>query len=32
MIAEMAERLVEIADRVVDVSEELEILARRIGR
>jgi uncharacterized protein Yka (UPF0111/DUF47 family) len=32
MIAEMAERLVEIADRVVDVSEELEILARGIGR
>ena len=31
-IAEMAERLVEIADRVIDVSEELEILARGIGR
>jgi hypothetical protein len=31
MIAEMAERLVEIANRVIDVSEELEILARGIG-
>ena len=31
-IAEMAERLVEIADRVIDVSEELEVLAGSIGR
>lgn len=31
-IAEMAERLVEIPDGKIDVSEALEILARGIGR
>jgi hypothetical protein len=31
-IAEMAECLVETADRVIDVSEELEVLARGVGR
>jgi hypothetical protein len=28
----MTKRLVEIADRVIDVSEELEVLARGFGR
>ena len=31
-VAEMAECLVEIADRVIDVSEELEVLCRGVGR